>query len=152
MTETNVVTLMPVTSRFRTHFDSKRVNGSQTLLEPALHHFYRNFPLIQDKLCKKTSLLVRSKTLGLLGKTLSTDRMYSRHSSKKFPQQAQTLVSLKRGTYSAIFIAFLTYTYNFAPFENEGQLHSFNILEVIDRDKCGYFNARNLLFQNTLRQ
>ena len=36
-------------------------------------------------------------------------------------------------------------------FENEDQLHSLNISEVIDSEKCGYLNARKLLFQNTLR-
>ena len=48
------------------------------------------------------------------------------------------------------FIAFFQSTQNSAHFENEGQLHSFNILEVVDPDKCGYVNSRMPLFQNTL--
>ena len=48
--------------------------------------------------------------------------------------------------------AFLESTQNFIHFEQKGQLHSLYILEVIDTDKCGYFNARKLLFWNTLRQ
>ena len=37
-------------------------------------------------------------------------------------------------------------TQNFAHFENKHQLHSLNILEVVDPDKCAYYNARKLLF------
>ena len=35
-------------------------------------------------------------------------------------------------------------------FEKKDQLYKFNISEVIDSEKCGYLNARKLLFQNTL--
>ena len=37
------------------------------------------FPLIQDTLSWKTSLLVRSEILGLFGNTFTADHMYSRH-------------------------------------------------------------------------
>ena len=36
-------------------------------------------------------------------------------------------------------------------FETKDQLHSLNILQVIDSEKCGYLNARKLLFQNNFR-
>ena len=42
----NVITSLPVSSCFRTPFESKHVHGSQALLEPALKHFHANFPLI----------------------------------------------------------------------------------------------------------
>ena len=37
-------------------------------------------------------------------------------------------------------------------FEKKDQLFSLNISEVSDSEKCGYLNARKLLFQNTLRE
>ena len=42
----------------------------------------------------------------------------------------------------AIFVIFSKSAQDFARFEKKDQLHSANILEVIDPDKCGYFNAR----------
>ena len=49
------------------------------LLKSLWHHFYHNFPLFQEPLSLKTSLLVTSKILGLFGNTLTADHMYSRH-------------------------------------------------------------------------
>ena len=51
----------------------------------------------------------------------------------------------------SIFISFSAWTQNFSRFEEKDQLHSLNISEVIEPDKFGYFNFRELLFQNALR-
>ena len=37
-------------------------------------------------------------------------------------------------------------------FEKKDQLHSFNILEVIDSQIYGYLNARKLLFWDTFKE
>ena len=95
MTPTNVVSSMPVSRCFRTPFPSKRIHGSQTLLEPPLQHFHHNFPLIYGKLSWKKSPLVRSDILGQFGNTFTADRMYSCHRSEKLTEQIQTLVSEK---------------------------------------------------------
>ena len=116
MTLTNVVTSMPASSTFRTPFTCKRVHGSQALLEPAPEIFYLNFPLIQDKTSLKTSPLVRFEILGLFANSFTADRMYSCHIWEKLPQQIQMLFSKKRKKFSAIFIAFLLSTKNFAEF------------------------------------
>ena len=50
-----------------------------TIMTQPWQHFYQNFPLIQDTLSGKTSLLLRSEMLGLFGNALSADDMYSRH-------------------------------------------------------------------------
>ena len=83
---TNVVTSMTESSCFKKPFEILHVHGSQTLLKPALQHFYPNFPLIQKKLSWKTSLFFRSEILGLFGNTLTANYMYSRHGSEKFMQ------------------------------------------------------------------
>ena len=94
----------------------------------------------------KTSLLVISKILGLFVKTLTADHMFSRHIWEKFAQQVQTLLSEKRKTFSQNFIAFFESEQNFGNFEIKDQLHSINISEFIDHEKCSYFNAQKLLF------
>ena len=48
--------------------------------------------------------------------------------------------------FSRIFIEILQSTKNFAHFERKDQLHSLDIFEFIDPDKCGYFNAPKPLF------
>ena len=139
-----MVTSMPESCSFRTLFESERVHGSQTLLKPPLRHFYPNFKLIKDKLSSKASPLVRSEILGLFGNTLTAEHMYSRHTWEKFPQQTQMLLFQKLKTFSHIFITFFQSTQNFPHFQKKDQLHSLNISEVIDPEKCGYFNARKL--------
>ena len=55
-------------------------------------------------------------------------------------------ISSKTKKISGIFIGVLEFTENLADFEKKDQLRSLNISKVIDLDKCGYFNARKLLF------
>ena len=52
-------------------------------------------------------------------------------------------------TFSEIFMALLQSTQNFVHFEKKDQLHSVNILEIIDSEKYGYLNARTFPFWNT---
>ena len=52
----------------------------------------------------------------------------------------------KTEEFSSFFIAFSGSTQNFAYFQKKDQLHSLNILEVLDPDNCGYFSAPKLLF------
>ena len=74
---------------FQNTFGESTVYGLKTLLKLALHHFHGYFPLSQDKLSQKISLLVRCQILGPFGNTLTTDHMYSRHHREKFPQHVQ---------------------------------------------------------------
>ena len=75
----NVVIPMLERYSFRIPFQSQSVHGSKTVLKPPLQHFYRNFPLIYDKLSSKISFLDRSKNLGVFRNALTADHMYSRH-------------------------------------------------------------------------
>ena len=84
--------------------------------------------------------------LGLYGNMLTADHMYSRHRWEKLWEKVKRLSSQKRGIFSAIFIAFFESTQDFAHFQKNNQLHSLNISEGIDPDKCGYFNLPKLLF------
>ena len=53
---------------------------------------------------------------------------------------------------SAIFIAFLKSAWNSLYLEKKYQLHSLNISEVIDSEKCFFLNVKKQLFQNNLRE
>ena len=140
-----MVISMPISSWFRTAFASKDVHGSRTLLEPPLQHFHAHFRLIYGKLSRKKSLLVRSEIVGLFCNTLTLGHMESRHRWEKLREKVQALLFQKRKTFSPAFIAFSESTKNFHHSEKKGQLHSLNILEVIDSRTCCYFNARKLL-------
>ena len=70
---------MPVTSCFRTPFPSKRINGSQIVVEPGLRNFHATFTLMEDELSWKISTLVTYEALGLFGNTLTVDHMHFRH-------------------------------------------------------------------------
>ena len=146
MTPRNVLTLMAESSCFRTPFESQRVHTFETLQKPGLQHFYFNFRLMEDRLSWKTSHLVRFEMLRLFCNTLAVDHMYSPHSLKKFPQLVQRLLSEIPKTCSEIFIIFMESTKNFGPFEEKDELHGLNFSEVIDSEKCGYFNSRKPLF------
>ena len=74
----------------RQPFGSQRVNGAQTLLRSAGHHFYTTSPLIRDRVSWKKLLLVRSEILGLFVNTLTADVKYSRLNRQNFPQQIDT--------------------------------------------------------------
>ena len=72
----------------------------------------------------------------MFGNTLTADHMYSRH----------YLTEISTTCSNVIFIAFSQSTHNFVHFEKKDQIFSLNILEVIDSEKCGYFNVWKLLF------
>ena len=61
LTPKNVFPWMPKSSSFRTLFGIHSIYGSQALSKSTRHRFYPDFPLLQDKLSWKTSLLIRSK-------------------------------------------------------------------------------------------
>ena len=64
-------------SCFRTPFGNQRVNGFQTQLKVARHHYYPSFPWILGKLSWKKTALLWSKILRLFANTLTPDDKYS---------------------------------------------------------------------------
>ena len=84
---------MPESLCFRTPLGNQRVHGSKTLTKSATEYFYPNFPLIQEILSWKNSLLVRSEILIFFVNTLTANNMSSPNNSEKLPQQVQTQIS-----------------------------------------------------------
>ena len=72
---------------------------------------------------------------------MTANHMYYPDSREKFLQRVQTQLSLKPKIISGTFTGFPKSPWNFSHFEKKGQLHGWNILEVIDFEKCAYFNA-----------
>ena len=89
-----------------------------------------------------------SEILELFRNILTASQIYSRHYLREISATSSNAIISK--TFFQLFIEFLQSPQNFAHFEEKDQLHSLNILEVIDSDKCGYLNARKFLFYNTL--
>ena len=106
----------------RTSFGNERVNGFQTLLRSARHHYQPTFPSIRDKLSWKRSPLVISEILKLFVNTLTAGDKYSRRNMKKFPQQVQTTLSQKEKTFSGFFFAFLKFAGNVEDFEKKASI------------------------------
>ena len=104
---------MPNRSCFRTPLGGNCVNGSQTLLKSARQHFHCKFPSIWDRLCSKTSLLVRSEILGLFVETFTADYKYSLYKREKFQHPVHKYVNI-------------TYV---------------NISEIIDAEERGYLDV-----------
>ena len=108
-------------SRFRTPVESQRVHGCQTLLKWARQDIHLNFPLTQEKLSYKTSLLVRWEILALFGNLVTPAYMSACHNSENFQQHVQTPLSQKSETFSSIFIAFFQFTSNLIHFKKKHQ-------------------------------
>ena len=90
-------------SCFRTPFGNQRVNGFQTPLKVARHHYYPFFPWILGKLSWKKTALLWSKILRLFANTFTADGKCSFRNMQNFGEQFQTLLSQKRKTLSGFF-------------------------------------------------
>ena len=71
---------------FSTPFGNQRVNGFETLLTSARHHYFALSPRIRDKLSCKKSALVKSEIFLLFVNTLTPDDKYSRRNMQIFRQ------------------------------------------------------------------
>ena len=98
----------------------------------------------------KTSLLLRAEILGLFGNTLTDDHMYSRHYLREISARcSSTIISKTENVFPNFYYSFAIFR-KVCPFWEKGQLHSLNILDVIDSEKFGYFNAREVLLSTNL--
>ena len=119
-------------SCFGTPFANERVNGSQTLLKSARHHYYPLFSSIRSKLSCKKSHSVWYEILSLFVNALTADDKYSDSNMQNFPQQFQTPLSQKQKTLSGFFIAFMKCAWNLEHFQKKDEYPSLIISEIID--------------------
>ena len=128
-------------SCFRTPFANERVNGFQTLLKSARHHYYPLLSSIRGKLSYKKSHSVWCEILRLFVNALTADDKYSGRNMQNFPQQFQTPLSKKQKIFSEFFIAFLKCAWNLEHFRKKYEYSSLIISEIIDAEKRGYLNV-----------
>ena len=136
-----VATETSTKSCFRTPFGNQRVNGFQTPLKVARHHYYPFFPWISDKLSWKKTALFLSKILRLFPNTLTADDKNPCRNMQNFQPQLQALLSEKRKIFSWFFIAFLKCAWNLEPFEKKDECPSLIIFEVIVSERGCYWNV-----------
>ena len=128
-------------SCFRTPFANERVNGFQTLVKSARHHYYPLLSSIRGKLSYKMSPSVWYEILTLFVNALTADDKYSESNMQNFPQQFQTPLSQKQKTFSGFFIAFLKCAWNLEHFQIKDEYPSLIISEIIDAERRGYLNV-----------
>ena len=128
-------------SCFGTPFGNEGVNGFQTLLKSARHHYYPLFSSIRGKLSWKKLPSVWYEILRLFVNALTVDDKYSDSNIQNFPQQFQTPLSQKQKTLSWFFIAFLKCAWNLEHFRKKDEYSSLIISEIIDAERRGYLNV-----------
>ena len=128
-------------SCFRTRLGNQSVNGFQTPLKVARHHYYRFARWISGKLCWKKTALLWLKILRLFVNTLTADDKYSCRNTQNFLQQLQTLLSQKQKILSGFFIAFLKCSWNSEHFEKKDECPSLIISEIIVSERDCYWNV-----------
>ena len=116
------------------------VNGFETLLKLARHHYFPIFPRIRDKLSCKMSAVVTSKIFRLFVNTLTPDDKYSRRNIKIFRQQLQTPLSQKAKTFCGFFIAFPKFAWNLEHSEKK-EYSSLIITEIIASERDIYLSV-----------
>ena len=146
-----MVTWTSKRSSFRRPCCNQPVNGFQTLLKSARHHYYLIFPCIWDILSWKKSALVWSEILRLFVNTLTADNKNSRCNVHNFARQVQTSLSRKQKTFCGFFIAFLKCAWNSKHFEKKDEYPSLIISEIMDCERGGYLNVEKVLLQKTMR-
>ena len=128
-------------SCFRTPFGNEGVNGFQTLLKSARHHYYPFFSSIRGILSCKKSPSVWYEILRLFVNALTADDKYSGSNMQNYPQQIQTPLSHKQKTLSGFLIAFLKCAWNLERFPKKDEYPSVIISEIIDAERRGYLNV-----------
>ena len=118
-------------SCFSTPFGKQTVNGFETLLKSARHHYFAIIPRIRDILSWKKSALVTSEIFRLFVKTLTPDDKYSRRNMQIFWQQLQTLLSQKGKTFREFFNPFLKCAWNLEHSEKKEVYGGIIITEII---------------------
>ena len=146
----DVATYTSKRSSLRTPFANERVNGFQTLLKSAPHHYYPLFSSIRGILSCKKSSLVWCEILKLFVNVWTADDNYSGSNMKNLRRQFQTPLSQKPKSYSGFFIAFLKYAWNLEHFQKKDEYPSLIISELIDAKRRGYLNAWKVLLPNTI--
>ena len=138
-------------SRFRTPFGNQRVNGFETLLKSAGHHYFPLFPQVPDKLNWEKSALVISEVFRLFVNTLTHDDKYSRCNMQIFWQQLETPLSPKGKSFWTLLFAFLKCPWNLEHSQKKKEYPGLIITETIASERDIYLSVWKVLLRHTIR-
>ena len=120
---------------------NQRVNGFETLLNSARHHYFPLFRPIRDKLSCKKSALVTSEIFRLFVNTLTPDDKYSRRFMLTLWQEVQTPLSQKGGTFFGFCIEFLKCAWNLEHSEKKEEYPNLIFIEIIASERSVYLSV-----------
>ena len=120
---------------------NQRVNGFETLLKSAWHHYFHLSPWIRDKLSWKKSALVTFKIFKLFVNNLTPDDKYSHRHMQIFWQQLQTLLSKEEKTFRQFFIAFPKCAWNLEHSERKEEYPRLINTEIILSERDVYLSV-----------
>ena len=112
-------------SCFRGCFDKQYGRPAQALLRLVSRHLYHIHWSLARKLCSKKYVLLTSKFLRLLIKTLTTDEKYPVLNRENLTIPFQMQLFQKQKTFSQFFAALLKSRLNFKTFESKDDSHRF---------------------------
>ena len=127
-------------SCFRTPFVNQRVNGFETLLKLARHHYFPFFPWIRDQYSWKKFALVTSEIFRLFVNTLTPDEMYSWRDMQIF-WQLQTPLTQNEMAFCELLIAFLKCALNLEHSEKKEDYPSLIITEIFASERDVYLSV-----------
>ena len=119
---------------FRGCFDKQSGKRAQALLKSTSETLYQTHWPLPSQLSWKRSLLLTSKTLGLLVKTFAADEKYPVHNRDNLTIPIPIQLSQKQKNFPEFFAAFLKSTLNSKHFEQKDDPHTFFIFEVTDSE------------------
>ena len=137
----NVATYTFKRSCLRTPFANERVNGFQTLLKSARHHYYPPFSSSRRKLSCKKCALVWCEILRLFVKTLTAAENYSRQQYAEFTSTISNAIISEKKDFFWFLIEFLKCAQNLEHFQKENEYSSLIISGIIDAERHGYLNV-----------
>ena len=86
-------------------------------------------------------VLIRSEVSGQNVNAMTDVYNYFRYNLVNLPQEVETLISLKKKTFSGFFIASLKSTLNLEYFEKKDQSHSLSITEINNCRTSSYLSV-----------
>ena len=124
-----------------TLFGNQRVNGFETLLKSARHHYFPIFQRIRDKLSWKQSALVTSEIFRHFVNTMTPDVKYSCRNMEIFWQQLPTPLSQEENTFCRLFIKFPKCALNLEHSEKKEEYPSLITTDIIASERDVYLSA-----------
>ena len=128
-------------SCFSTPIGNQRVNGFETLLKSARHHYFPIFPWIRYQFSWKKSALATAEIFRLFVNMLTPDDKYSRQYMEIFWQQLQTPLSQKLKSFCGFLIAFLKYAWNLQYSEKNEKYPSLINTKIIASERFVYLSV-----------